>query len=361
MLCKLLSHMDREKFQNIVVSLQDEGVLGKDIRKAGIPLLTLNMKPGIPNPVGIYRLGMILKKTKPGILQTWLYHADLLGMISRIVMRVPIIVWNVRCSHLKKDDHPSSLFVVINFLAKLSHMTNAVIVNSEIGKKIHRSLGYKPTRWEVIPNGFDTDLFCPSHDARSKIRRDLGLPENTLLVGLIARFNPMKDHDNFLYAAKLILQELPNVHFILSGQGVDFKNDLLHKKVKEFGIGNNVHMLGERTDISDIIAALDVACSSSYSEGFPNAVGEAMSCAVPCVVTDVGDCAFIVADTGIAVPPRNPHVFAEALKAVLTLPSENRIEMGILARKRIVENFSIDAITQRYERLYEEVTKNQKH
>lgn len=361
MLCKLLSHMDREKFQNIVVSMQDEGVLGKDIKRAGIPLLTLNMKPGILNPVGIYRLGRILKKTKPDILQTWLYHADLLGMISRIVMRVPIIVWNVRCSLLQKDDHPTSLFAVINFLAKLSHMTNAVIVNSEIGKKIHRSLGYKPTRWEVIPNGFDTALFRPSYESRSKIRRDHGLPENTLLVGLIARFNPMKDHDNFLYAAKLILQELPNVHFILVGKGIDFKNDFLHKKVKEFGIGNNVHMLGERTDISDITAALDVACSSSYSEGFPNAVGEAMSCAVPCVVTDVGDCAFIVGDTGITVPPRNPHVFAEALKAVLTLPPENRIEMGILARKRIVENFSIDAITQKYERLYEEVTKNQKH
>lgn len=355
MLCRLVARMDRHAFHNVVVSMTDVGTVGRRIKDLGIEVHTLNMRRGIPNPVAMCHLLNILRNRQPHILQTWLYHADLLGLLAGKLARVPVIVWNLRCSELNKNDHSRFLFLTLQMLTKLSHVPKAIIVNSKTGRLSHEGLGYKPARWETITNGFDINLFSPSQDTRSSFRKSLRLPEQTPLIGLIARLHPMKDHANFLNAASKLHKRRPDVHFVLVGQGINKQNTSLMKQITALGLHKHVHLLGERDDIAAITAALDIASSSSYGEGFPNSVGEAMACGVPCVVTDAGDSAYIVGETGFVVPPRDPCALADVLNKLLSMSSEERQALGLSARKRIVSFFSIDAITKQYENLYYEI------
>ena len=177
-----------------------------------------------------------------------------------------------------------------------------------------------------------------------------------MLIGLVARFDPMKDHGNFFRGARHLLneaEEKDNLHFVLAGRGIDAANAALKDFISEYGLENRTHLLGERTDIPFVTSALDIATSSSTGEGFPNAVGEAMACGVPCVVTDVGDSAWIVGDTGRIVPPREPTALAEAWGELICMEDERRRSLGEAARRRIIENFSIDTVVRQYEAVYE--------
>jgi glycosyltransferase involved in cell wall biosynthesis len=163
----------------------------------------------------------------------------------------------------------------------------------------------------------------------------------------------MKDHANFLRAAAILTRSHPGIYYFLVGAQVDCHNAELNALISELGLRRNVRLLGRRHDMDKVSAALDVACSSSaYGEGFPNVIGEAMSCAVPCVVTDVGDSARIVADTGRVVPPEAPIALATALRDLVEGSAQTRCALGVRARERIVQHFSLDAITQQYEELY---------
>jgi glycosyltransferase involved in cell wall biosynthesis len=300
--------------------------------------------------IGVWRLVLFLRRERPTILQTWLYHADLLGLLAAKLARVPVVAWNVRCTNLRAQRGAA-----IRILARLSVCPQAVLVNSVAGRRFHESQGYHPRNWIHIPNGFDLEEFRPDPHARLKLRQELQLPEEALLIGLIARIDPLKDHTNFLQAADLLLQKYPRVHFVNVGFGADRQNRKLRCELEARGLSDRVHLLGERSDISHVMAALDILASSSSAEGFPNVVGEAMACGVPCVVTDVGDAALLVGDTGKVVPPRNPEALANAWAELIDLGPDGRRRLGEAARQRINEHFNLDTIVQHYERCYDEL------
>jgi glycosyltransferase involved in cell wall biosynthesis len=258
----------------------------------------------------------------------------------------PTLLWNVRCGVMDMKRYGLLSMWTKGLLPRLSSVPSAVVINSRTGVDVHREFGYHPHRWEMIPNGFDTDLFRPDPEARASVRREIGIPEESILIGLIARFDPMKGHDLFMRAASLI--DDPHVHFILIGDGTE----ALRPVAEAAGMpGARSFFLGRRNDIPRLTAALDIACSSSSGEGFPNTVGEAMASGVPCVVTDVGDSAWVVGSTGVVVPSRDPEQFAAEL-AALAADSARRARLGAEARERIVSEFSLDAIVKRYEELY---------
>ncbi|MBN1312455.1 MAG: glycosyltransferase [Anaerolineae bacterium] len=349
MLVKLLSHMDSERFTNVVISLTDRGTLGDCIDALGVPILTLGMRHGLPDPRGIGRLVKLLRQEKPDILQTWLYHADLLGTISARLARVPVLCWNIRCSDMDMRHYSRLSRLVLQILARLSRQPDVVIVNSQAGRQLHEERGYSPRRWETIPNGFDLERFRPNPNAYQALRAELALLPHTLLIGLIARYDPMKDQRMFLQAARQLIDERDDVHFVLAGKDID----LLSGMVDAMELGLYVHLLGERGDIPNLMAALDVlSLSSAFGEGFPNVVGEAMACGVPCVVTDVGDTANIVGETGFVVPPRDPGKMADTWQHLLAMSVEERQALGQSARRRVEKLFSIQAVVRRYEVLY---------
>ena len=355
MLYKLLSRMNADEFDSEVVSLTDEGPIADKIRLLGIPVQALGMKRGIPNPVALFKLTFILRRKRPDLVQTWLYHSDFIGGIASKIAGNMKTFWSIRQSNIDVDSNKRSTIWVAKACAKLSSwLPDKIIVCSHAALKSHQALGYSMEKMFVIPNGFDLDEFRPDPEARKSVRKELKLDENALLVGLVARFDPQKDHRNFIEAAELIREKIPAVHFMLCGEGIDNGNTRLMQWIEKGQVAGCFHLLGIRKDVSRLVAAMDVAVSSSLGEGFPNVVGEAMACSVPCVVTDVGDSALIVADTGRVVPAKDPGALAAAILGLLQAPPAFREEMGELARQRVKMNYSLDSVVREYEAVFRE-------
>lgn len=350
MLVRLATGTDRDHFPTSVVSMTDAGKLGGVLTEAGIAVEALGMRRGLAGPGGIARLLRILRRERPLVLQTWLYHADLLGLTARWLGAAPSLVWNVRCSESIGSK------AVRLALSRFSAAPDAVIVNSLAGQRFHQGLGYRPRRWEYIPNGIDTTELRPDEAARQTLRAELGLDEGAVAIGLSARYHPMKDHATFLAAAAELTQRRPEAVFVLVGTGIEPGNRELAAAIAAHRLGGRVHLLGERHDMRALFPAFDIATSSSaFGEGWPNVIGEAMACGVPCVATDSGDSAEIIGDAGLVVPPRDPSALAAGWERLAALGPDRRRGLGGEARERIVRRYDLAAIIGRYESLYDQM------
>jgi glycosyltransferase involved in cell wall biosynthesis len=350
MLARLATGSDRVRFRHVVVSMTSPGAIGQSIAEAGIPLRGLGIRRNVPDPVGLLRLRRVLREFRPDILQTWLYHADLLGLAAWRLGWTPRLLWNLRSTETIGST------VVRRLLARWSGLPEAVIVNSREGQRFHQALGYRPRRWVHIPNGFDTAALKPNAEAGRRQRAALGIADDALVVLLPARYHPMKDHATFLAAAARFAQMRPDARFVMVGSGVESGNRGLADSIAARGIGDRVLLLGERRDLGAIYPAADiVSLASAFGEGFPNVLAEAMCCEVPCVATDIGDSAEIVGDTGAIVPPRDPEALAAGWERLAALGPDERRALGAAARAHIVEHYDLAAIVARYETLYEVV------
>ena len=353
MLFKLLSAMDRVVFKPEVISLTGMGPLAERIQALDITVRALGMRRGVPNPLSLLRLAVWLRRSKPDVIQTWMYHADLIGGIAaKLVGGIPVI-WGIRHSNLDPQGSKRKTIWTANACARLSNwLPTQIVCCSEASLPVHAALGYATRKMCVIPNGFDLDFFKPDPSSRRSVRAELGIPEDTLLIGMFARFHAQKDHRNFVEAAALLHAHHPDIHFLLCGDGITWENRVLSGWIVTASIHEHCHLLGPREDIPRLAAALDIASSSSFGEGFPNVVGEAMSCGVPCVVTDVGDSDRIVGTTGRIVAAKDPEALAMAWTEMIGLGEEGRRRLGVAARKRVMDHFELSKIVKKYEALY---------
>jgi glycosyltransferase involved in cell wall biosynthesis len=359
-LWQLVCHMDNSRFSNTIVTMTDVAMLDRSVmqprlHEAGVPFYSLAMRRGVPSLRAVTQLLRILKKERPQILQTWLYHADLLGLLAGKLGNVPSILWNLQNSFIDMTQYRRMSAIVLRALVSLSTFPDIVLANSQAGLRFHEALGYKPKRWMYLPNPLDLERFSPQPDARVQLRRELGVAPDAILIGLVARFDPMKDHTNFIAAARLLAEYDADLHFVLVGRFIDSNNAALMQLIASSGIAERFHLLGLRPDVNRVTAGFDIACSSSIGEGSPNVIGEAMACGVPCLVTDVGDSAMIVGHAGKVVPPRDPKAFAEACRSLLDLPPHQRQKLGLCARSLAEQRFSLTSVVARYETLYEQL------
>jgi glycosyltransferase involved in cell wall biosynthesis len=354
MLFKLLSHTNREVFVPEVISLLGEGPIADKIRSLNIPIHMLNLNRKFPNPAKVVKLAWRIRKMRPDIVQTWMYHADLLGGIAAWFARLPLVFWNIRHSNLSATVNKKTTLWTAVCCAKLSYVIPSKIVCcAEASRQTHIQYGYDKSKLVVIPNGFDLDRFKPDANAGFSMRQELGISEDTLLIGMIGRFDPQKDHENFIRAAQILNQSDPDVRFLLCGADVNKENNKIFNLVKAANMEDKIYLLGSRSDIPRIMASLNiVALSSCGGEGFPNVIGEAMACGIPCVVTDVGDSAIIVGETGIVVPPKDSTALAKGWAKMIESGEAMRVVMGQEARKRIRINYCLPAIAKLYEDMY---------
>ena len=353
MLYKLLAHMDRSVYEPFVLSLTPGGILSEKIRALDIPVLSLNMNSGVSFS-GAIGLIKACRKIQPDVIQGWMVHGNAASALAGFVCRKKVL-WGVRHSNLPAGTENRMTMWLDGLLALISPLPKKIIYNSEAGRIYHESIGYRSNKSKMIPNGFDTDVFKPSTADRVRIRQELRTPEKALLIGMIGRFHPMKDHDTFLQAAAMLIEKRADVRFILAGRDCDRHNVLLYNALLKQCLIDNFSLLGERKDIANITAALDIATSSSFSsEGFSNSIGEAMSCGVPCIVTDVGDSQEIVGDTGIVVPARDPAALMRGWLALMEMGETERNRLGYRARERIISRYSIQYIVKKYEEVYQE-------
>lgn len=353
MLRNLLSATDRSRFDPVVVSLLAEGAIAGSIRALGVPVHSLGMRGAYDVPLAVLRLVRLLRRLRPHVLQGWMSHGNLLaGIAGRLAGRVPV-AWSIHQVNVDARSNSRATTAAIRLGGLLSgRLAERVVYCAETARRAHLGAGYDAGRALVIPNGFDVGAFRPDPAARAAVRAELGIAEDTVVVGLVARWDPLKDHENFVAAAGRLGALRPDVRFVLAGLNVDAGNDALAGMIAAAGIADRCHLLGIRRDVPRVLCALDVAALSSRSEAFPVVVGEAMACGTPCVATDVGDTAVLVGDTGRVVPPRDPAALADALARVVELPAAERAELGRRARQRVVDAFSLAAVAARYGELH---------
>ena len=356
MLYRLLSASDRARFHHRVISLTDVGAIGKRMAALGLPVEALGMRRGLGDLAVPLRLARNLSRGSPSLVQTWMYHADLVGGLAARLAGSGPVIWNIRQSTLEPGLSKRTTIWTRRLCARLSRLVpQRIVCCSQVARDVHVRLGYAADKFVVIPNGFDLDEFRPDTAARQAVREELGIAPEMALVGGVGRWDPQKDYRTFVAAAARLAAEAPESRFLLCGEGLVWDNALLSGWIARAGLADRFVLLGHRDDIARVTAALDIAGSSSaYGEGFPNVVAEAMACAVPCAVTEVGDSAMLVAATGRTVPPAEPDALAGAWKELLDLGPEGRASLGAAARARIARDFSLASVVARYERLYVE-------
>lgn len=356
MLLKLLRHSDSSRFEHRVIALSDRDEMLEPIRAASEAAECLGMRFSIGLPGVLSRLRSRIVEFRPDVVQTWMYHGDVIGgLVSRWACQAPV-VWNLRQSNLQVADNRFPIRLLFKLGAILSkRIPRRIVCGSYSAAEVHSRIGYDEAKMVVITNGFDLDRFAPNRAHALDVRRELGLEESQLLIGMFGRFDARKDHRSFLLAADRVHDEFPDVHFLLCGSGIDWDNERLLRSIPASGLRSVLHLLEVRHDLPRLTASLDVAVNSSIGEGLSNAVGEAMACAVPCVVTDVGDSARLVGDTGLVVGVGDHEGLAEAMISLIRMSPARRSQLGAAARGAISRNYEINAVVDRYQSLYEEL------
>ena len=355
MLYELICSMDSQRFENEVISLTNLGEIGLRLQAWGINVRTLTMSKGFPSAIAVFRLVRYLRQSRPALVQTWMYHADLLGGIAaRYAGRLPV-VWGIHHNNLDRRMNKMRTVWVARACGRLSNiLAESIVCCSSSALKLHATLGYSPDKLRFLPNGFNVDKFRPDFSARLAVRRELGLSPDAFLIGMAARYHPLKDIPNFVAAAARLNANFPDVNFVLCGRGLAADNRELFSALDGIGLLPRCHLLGIRYDMPRLFASFDLATSSSVSEAFPLGVGEAMSCGTPCVVTDAGDSAMLVGETGRVVPVRDPAALASAW-AELIISNGERQRLSIAARLRIEGFFDVSSVAKRYQDLYEQI------
>lgn len=354
-LYRLVQTLREPDFEHVVVALGAEGSMSA-MFAGSAELHHLGMQPGRLLPHEVLRLRRMLRAGRYEVIQSWMYHANLMAAMAGWGDIAPV-VWNIRHSLHALSHEKRATRWVIRAGARLSRRPARIVFNAAVSRAQHVAFGYDDARSVVIPNGFDTAEFAPRPAERARVRAELGIPADALVVGLVARVHPMKDHATFLHAAKRLGETHPHSIFVLVGEGADDANRELGALIDRLDLRDRVRLCGRRSDIAAIDNALDIAASSSaWGEAFPNATAEAMACGVPCVVTDVGDAPAIVDNTGAVVPPRDPVALGNALATLARLGVDARRALGQRARARVIKHYAIDAGARRYADLYRDIT-----
>lgn len=334
-----------------VVSLMGLGKYGQLLLDAGASVTCLDMRRGALSLRGIWVLRRLLVDTHPDVVQTWMYHGDLLGGVVARLCNVRRICWGIHHTVLESGKSSRLTILIAKLNAKLSGwVPDSIVCCAERARAVHAGIGYRRDKMVVIPNGYDLEMFCPDAGAREKLRADWGVGPNIFLIGMVSRLDPQKDHGNLLSALEVLARLGVPFMCVLVGHGLGAENVEFASVVEEKGLQPHVLLLGQRTDIPAVMSALDLHVLSSRSEAFPNVLAEAMACGTPCVSTDVGDAGLILGDTGWIVPARDGARLAEAVVLAYEEHKDENKWRGrqIAARVRVEENFSVERMVQAY-------------
>lgn len=293
-----------------VISLGRPAALAPAIEALGVPLVRLGAGSAAAMPLRLPALVAAARRARPDLVQGWMVHGNLAASaVAPLLPGAPRVAWNVRQSLNDLGSERRSTRVLIRLAARLSRRPAAILYNSRTGAEHHRAIGYAGERTLIVPNGFDLERFRPDPAARERLRAELGVGEAPL-VGLVARWDPVKDHAGFLAAMAELSARFPDLRLLLAGSGVDPANDELRALVDGAGLAGRAQLLGERDDVPALLAALDVAVNCSTTEAFANAIGEAMACGVPCA----GSCFFLPFRSSAKIFRRGTPRFDHSIK-----------------------------------------------
>ena len=341
--------------QHVVISLGGKAKYGPLLEDKGVRVHCLNMPRGRITLGGLRKLFSILRQERPDIVQTWMYHANLLGGVAARLSGLRDIYWGLHHTTLVPGTTGASTRAVDWLCARLSGwVPKGIVACARETQRVHVDNGYDASKFTIIPNGYDVSVFAPNQLSGGRLRDALGIARGTPLVGLVGRWDPLKDHANLFAALQTVRGGLPDMRLVLAGMGCEPGNADLRRLLQNFSLDACTHLLGRRSDVPALMNAMDIHVLSSSSEAFPNVVAEAMACGTPCVVTQVGDAASIVGDTGWSVPPKNPDALAQAISEALREREDGHrwSARQAAARQRIVDEFSLPTMVARYQKVW---------
>ena len=352
-LYRLILEFRGSQYTHTVIALTPGGGMYARFVEAGIKLIVLDVRRSpVSHFLQLYRL---VRTMRPDIVQTWLYHADFLGGLAARIAGNRNVIWGVRTTDVD-GGCARATSVVRQLCASLSRwIPHTIVCVAEAARRSHSLVGYDAARMVVVGNGFDLATLTSSRSQRGLLRRQCGFGDDDIVLGTLGRFNLDKDHANFVAAAGQLAQRHERLRFLMVGKNLDAENEDLMRWIDATGHAARFVLLGERADVSACLAAMDIFCLSSRTEAFPNAVGEAMAMGLPCVATDVGDVAVLMADTGVLVPRADPAALAQGVTGLVALGPDYREELGQRARERIGALFNMSYVRERFERIYENV------
>lgn len=352
-LLRLLASIDPKLVKPSVLCLRPPGSFEEAYRERA-ELYSLEMRGLVPRPRALAQLRRVFRQVRPDLVQAWMYHGNLAATAGAFLsgFRGPLI-WNIRHSlHSMRLEKRSSR-MVIRANAALSRQPDAIIYNARKSMRQHEALGFAGDCSVMIPNGFDGSVFFPRPDLRDEVRAELGLPLAAPVIGMVARYHPMKDPENLLRALARVRASMPDARLVLAGHYTEAEALWAMDAASRSGVADAVMLLGRRPDVPRLLSAFDVVASpSAWGEGFPNALGEALASGIPCVATDIGDSASVVSRFGCIVPPRDSEALADALIRLLSLTPDERRRLGADARAHIMRKYALDCTIKRYSEMY---------
>jgi len=340
-----------------VVSLTGLGAFAAPLQALGVEIHPLDFRRPHRIPAEFARLVQLLRRQPPQLVQTWMYHADVVGGLAcRCAGRRLPLVWGVRLTEVDPAGIKRTTRLLVRCAGLLSRwLPDAIIANAAESIASHAAYGYDVRKFHIVGNGFDTQRFRPDDARRQQLRRQLAIADDRVLVGLVGRYSTQKNQDGFLAAAGKAAQAMPSLDFVLCGRGIGPDNQTLAALSRQHQLDGRLHLLPEQPDVETVFAGLDVYASASRAEGFPNVVAEAMACGVPCVVTDVGNCRELVGDSGIVCPSSDPAAMAAAIGELAAMSPATRAAMGQQARQRIKQAYSREQMLRGFEAVWDEV------
>ena len=349
-LVTLVKGLKRKGHRVLVAVFYPGGELRHELELVNVPVVCLDKRNRWDVFPFTLRLIRLLRQHRPEILHSYLVVPNILSVFMRPLFPSIRVVWGVRASefNLSPYDWLWRWSEVLEY--KLARFAHVIIANSHAGKACVAERGFPREKIRVIPNGIDTQKFCPHAESRARVRAEWGITDKDKLIGLVARLDPMKDHPTFLKAAAVLAKQREDTRFVCVGDGSPHYRQQLHALGHDLGLDGRIIWAGTRTDMPAVYNALDIACSSSSTEGFPNAIGEAMACGTICVVTDVGDSAELVGTSDLVVNPQNSESLAAKLGAVLEQFVIPHIENSDALRRRVTEHFSVQRLIDDTER-----------
>jgi glycosyltransferase involved in cell wall biosynthesis len=355
-LYRLITHSRDGPYTHAVVTLTPGGSVAHELQRAGVELTTFDFRRA---PISeFFGLLSVIRKTQPDIVQTWMYHADMLGGLAARIAGNRNVIWGIHTTNVTPGSCRRSTLLVIRLCACLSQwIPHTIACVAYASRQAHVAIGYDLSRMVVVSNGFDSSSLVANARQREVLRAQCGFSADAIVIGCMGRFNADKDQHNFVRAAGVLAQQERRVRFLMVGPGLDNRNVELIRWINETGHADRFVLLGERTDVTECFAAMDIFCLSSRNEGLPNVLGEAMGMGLSCVATDVGDVAMLVADTGLVVPKEDFAALARGLASVVAMSHEERQQLGEKAKKRIHEKFTMEHTRKRYEFIYQRIAR----
>ena len=344
--------------QHSVISLMDRGIYADRLEQAGITVHALNLPRGKVTATGLVQLFRLVRQMRPDVVQTWMYHSDLIGGVVARLAGVRAIAWGIRHANLDPAHNSRSTLTIVRLCALLSGWVPRKIVScSAQATRVHQAVGYQADKFVQIPNGYNMERLQPDAAGRSEVRTELGIADSAFVLGMVARFDAQKDHHNLAQALGLLKHQGVVFTCLLVGVGMDDANGELRGWLEVAGVADSVRLLGPRSDVPAVMNALDVHVLSSLGEAFPNVLAEAMACGTPCVTTDVGDAAVIVANHGWVVAPQDAQALAGGLVQAYHCFTEGRAEWKTRqeqGRAHIMANFELEQMCERYRQVWQQ-------